>query len=130
MRGLTLSAVRTAGIQTAPVGFCTSCASGLGPFSPVSSVFSSRVFPENFFSHSSSDQTATAKGRVRAEQTKGRARAQSADRGDALPSQLTGSGRSFFNSHGFGQVHANCPAEELGFILQRRKKSTTKPTKR
>lgn len=43
--------------QAAP-SIPTSCASDLGASVPPSSVFSSRVFPENLFSHSSSDHTA------------------------------------------------------------------------
>lgn len=57
----------------APVVFPTSCASVLGASAPASSVFSSRVFPENFFSQSSSDQTAMAKGKVRAQEPNQRA---------------------------------------------------------
>lgn len=51
----------------------TSCTSGLGASAPASSVFSSRVFPENFFSQSSSDQTVMAKERVRAQEPNRRA---------------------------------------------------------
>lgn len=55
------------------VAFPTSCTSALGASVPPSSVFSSKVFPENFFSQSSSDQTATAKLRVRAQEPNQRA---------------------------------------------------------
>lgn len=84
------------GTETAPVVFPTSCASALGASAPPSSLFSSKVFPENFFSHSSSDQTVATKGRVRAQELTRRATPQLMDGApstprDVLPSPGPGS---------------------------------------
>lgn len=69
----------------APVVFPTSCASALGASAPPSSLFSSKVFPENFFSHSSSDQTVATKGKVRAQELTQRATAQLMHRAPSTP---------------------------------------------
>lgn len=70
------------------VVFPTSCASALGASAPPSSLFSSKVFPENFFSHSSSDQTVATKGKVRAQELTQRARAQLLHGAPSMPEDV------------------------------------------